>query len=264
MRPTIPKYVPNSDEGIRVVHALMMRELKTRFGNNHLGFAWLFIEPLLFIVPVVLFWTLRAAPINHGLPFVEFIMTAYPPFVMWRNCVSRSRSAISGNSGLLYHRMITPARIVLARCLLEIASSFLAIGSMYIGLLYIGWVRPPAALPFFLFGWLYMAMISWASATLLSALGETSEAVAKMVHTFNYLMLAAGGAFYMVEWMPEWLQKYLVWIPTVQAFELLRSGYFGDSVKTHWDPINLLICFLVPAAFGLHILKAAREHMELE
>ncbi|MGE3829962.1 MAG: ABC transporter permease [Parvibaculaceae bacterium] len=241
----------------------MMREVKTRFGESHLGFAWLFIEPLIFIIPIVVFWSMRGHT-QHGLPLVEFILTGYPPFILWRNCVSRSRAAISGNSGLLYHRMITPARIVLARCLLEIAASFISIGITYIIFIYIQWAKPPAIISYFLLGWLYMAAISWASAVFLSALTEVSVVMAKIIGTLTYLMLAIGGVFYMVEWMPNSLHPYLVWVPTVQAFELIRDGYFGDAVKAHWSLINMIFCFLVPATLGLHILGFAREHLELE
>jgi capsular polysaccharide transport system permease protein len=262
--PTAAVYKRSVPEGIRVINALMLREIKTRFGDNHLGFAWLFIEPLMFTVPVILFWSASRAGASHGLPFVEFMMTGYPPFIMWRNCVSRSQAAITGNAGLLYHRMITPARIVLARSLLEVAGSFLSTGLIYIGFWYIGWVRAPSYFSYFLFGWIYMGIVSWACAVLLCSLGEASKVMAKILGTFNYLMLAIGGAFYLVDWMPLKVQPYVVWIPTVQAFELIRYGYFGEAIRTHWSPLHLLICALVPAVFGLHILKVAREHMELE
>ena len=263
MRKPIGPYMPGTAEGIRVIQALMMRELKTRFGDNQLGFVWLFLEPLLFIVPVVLFWSARGST-THSLPFIEFIMTGYPPFMLWRNCVSRSQAAISGNSGLLYHRMITPARIIFARCLLEIAASILTVVLIYTVFIYLGWVRFPQNFPYFLLGWLYAAAISWASAVFLSGLGESTKILSKLISTFNYLMLAIGGAFYMVDWMPTWLHKYLIWVPTVQAFELIRAGYFGEGVVTHWYVINLIFCFFIPAVLGLHILKVAREHMELE
>lgn len=43
---------------LRVVHALMLREMMTRFGRSHLGFFWLMGEPLLLMAGVVFVWTL--------------------------------------------------------------------------------------------------------------------------------------------------------------------------------------------------------------
>ncbi|OSI13639.1 sugar ABC transporter permease, partial [Neisseria dumasiana] len=38
----------------RVVGALLMREIITRYGRNNIGFLWLFVEPLLMTVLIVM------------------------------------------------------------------------------------------------------------------------------------------------------------------------------------------------------------------
>jgi capsular polysaccharide transport system permease protein len=41
----------------RVVGALLIREVYTRFGREGLGFAWIVAEPLIFAIPVRLVWS---------------------------------------------------------------------------------------------------------------------------------------------------------------------------------------------------------------
>ena len=41
---------------VRVVGALLMREIITRYGRNNIGFLWLFVEPLLLTLVIVLLW----------------------------------------------------------------------------------------------------------------------------------------------------------------------------------------------------------------
>ena len=41
----------------RVLGALLLRELLTRYGRNNIGFLWLFVEPMLFTLIITLFWT---------------------------------------------------------------------------------------------------------------------------------------------------------------------------------------------------------------
>lgn len=257
-------YRSDSSEAVRVVFALMLREIKTRFGESHLGFVWLFLEPLLFVVPVILFWRTTRGSMDHGLPLVEFLLTGYAPFVMWRHCVSRSVTAISANAGLLYHKTINPERIIVARCLLEIAGSFVSIGSIYIVFYMIGLVRMPHYMSYFLLGWLYMALVSWAFGAVFAALSQVADIMEKIITTFSYLFLAIGGSFYMVEWLPKSVQAYVVWIPTVQAFEMIRYGYFGEVPHTHWSPLNMFVCALVLSVLGLQLLKVARTHIEVE
>ena len=48
----------------RTLHALMMREVITRFGRDNLGALWLIAEPMIFTLGIVTLWT--AMGLNHG------------------------------------------------------------------------------------------------------------------------------------------------------------------------------------------------------
>ena len=43
----------------RVIGALLIREIITRYGRNNIGFLWLFVEPLLLTLFIVLMWILK-------------------------------------------------------------------------------------------------------------------------------------------------------------------------------------------------------------
>jgi ABC-type polysaccharide/polyol phosphate export permease len=60
---------------IVIVQALLLRELQTRFGRNHLGFLWLFIEPLLL-----------AAAIG-GFKWATEIGQTIPGVSIWATCL---------------------------------------------------------------------------------------------------------------------------------------------------------------------------------
>ena len=40
----------------RVIGALLMREIITRYGRNNIGFLWLFVEPLMMTLLIVMMW----------------------------------------------------------------------------------------------------------------------------------------------------------------------------------------------------------------
>ena len=52
---------------MRVIWALTIRELMTRYGRHNIGFLWLFVEPMMFTVGVTALWFLIGA--NHALGF---------------------------------------------------------------------------------------------------------------------------------------------------------------------------------------------------
>src|SRR5277367_5927191 len=107
----------------RVLHALLMRELITRFGRENLGVLWLVAEPMLFTLGVTTLWT--AAGLHHGspIPIVAFAVTGYSSVLMWRNSANRSGGAITQNKPLLFHRNVRVIDVLLTRTALEIAGA---------------------------------------------------------------------------------------------------------------------------------------------
>jgi capsular polysaccharide transport system permease protein len=103
----------------RVMHALMMREVITRFGRDNLGALWVVGEPMIFTLGVMALWTL--AGMNHGssLPIAAFGITGYSSVLLWRNSVNRCNSALQVNFSLLYHRNVTVLDVFLTRIILE-------------------------------------------------------------------------------------------------------------------------------------------------
>jgi capsular polysaccharide transport system permease protein len=69
----------------RVIGALFMREFVTRWGRRNLGFAWLFVEPLVFALPVIAMWSLIRSRVEHGLPMIAFVWTGYLPILVFRH-----------------------------------------------------------------------------------------------------------------------------------------------------------------------------------
>src|SRR6202789_1171942 len=89
----------------RVLHALMMREVITRYGRDNLGVLWLVGEPMIFTLGVATLWS--AAKLTHGgtgIPIVAFAVTGYSSVLMWRNGTSHCIGGIDANTHLLFHR----------------------------------------------------------------------------------------------------------------------------------------------------------------
>ena len=98
----------------RVISALVLREMLTRYGRHNIGFLWLFAEPMLFTVGVTFLWT--ATELMHGsdLPIVAFAITGYSSVLLWRNMPTRCIGALTPNLSLLYHRNVRPIDIYVA------------------------------------------------------------------------------------------------------------------------------------------------------
>ena len=219
----------------RVIGALLMREILTRFGRHNIGFLWLFVEPMMFTLGVTILWTVSGASHGSNLPIVAFALTGYSSVLMWRNMPSRCIGAVTPNSALMYHRNVKVIDIFLSRLVLEASGatiSFVVLATVFTA---IGLMNPPEDISKVLFGWFMTAWFGLAIAILMGALSEESELVDKIWHPASYLLFPLSGAAFMVEALPKAAQEFVLLLPMVHGVELLREGYFGSSIKAHYS-----------------------------
>jgi capsular polysaccharide transport system permease protein len=229
----------------RVIYALLMREILTRYGRHNIGFLWLFIEPMTFTVGVTTLWTITKAFHGSTLPIVAFALTGYSTVLLWRNMPSRCIHAVEPNLSLMFHRNVRVIDIFIARLLLEgggATISFVTLGTFFA---YIGWLDPPHDVLEVVGGWLLTAWFGMALAMFLGALSEKSELVDKIWHPASYLAFPLSGAAFLVDSLPPEAQKYLLYVPMVNGVEIVREGYFGNLIHAHYDLPYLLTCCAV-------------------
>src|SRR5437868_1732185 len=171
----MPRFREDLTTQWRVVGALLIREIYTRFGREGLGFAWIIAEPLIFAVPVLLVWSIVRSPYEHGVPMMPFIWSGYLPLLLFRHVGGRMLLFVRVNAGLLYHRQVTIFDIFLARFLLEVVSNFCAVLATFVFFYALGLLDWPQNLPMFYVGYFYM--IWWCAATglIVGGLSERSD-----------------------------------------------------------------------------------------
>jgi capsular polysaccharide transport system permease protein len=246
----------------RVLYALLMREVITRFGRENLGVLWLVGEPMLFTLGVTALWT--AAGLHHGspIPIVAFAVTGYSSVLMWRNSANRSGGAIAQNKPLLFHRNVRVIDVLVTRIALEVGGatcSFIVLASLFT---FVGWMPPPSDLLQVLEGWIMLAWFGTSLALLIGGGTACSEMVERLWHPAAYLLFPLSGAGFMVEWLPAGMQKVVLLLPMVHGVEMLRAGYFGNVVPTHYDVGYMASCCLVMSLGGLYLVRQASRRLE--
>lgn len=235
----------------RVIYALLMREVLTRYGRHNIGFLWLFVEPMLFTTGVTILWTLSKAAHGSSLPIVAFALTGYSSVLLWRNMPSRCIGAIEPNLALMYHRNVKAIDVFLARLLLEAGGATISFVVLSLFYIYIGWLDPPEDILTVAEGWLLLAWFGASLAMLLGALGEKSELVERFWHPASYITFPLSGAAFMVDALPTSVQKYALYIPMVNGVEIVREGYFGDKIHAHYDLPYLIGCCILLTLLAL-------------
>ncbi|WP_394730703.1 ABC transporter permease [Altererythrobacter sp. GH1-8] len=226
----------------RIIGALLIREMLTRYGRHNIGFLWLFVEPMLFTLGVTALWTATKTLHGSDLPIVAFALTGYSSVLLWRNMPGRCIGALWANLSLMYHRNIKVLDIYCARLLLEFGGATISFSVLALVFVSLGMMNLPEDFLTVVAGWLLLAWFGCALAVFLGALSHQSEIVDKLWHPSSYLLFPLSGAAFLVAALPKFAQDIVLWIPTVHGVELVREGWFGSQARAIYD-VSYLISF---------------------
>jgi capsular polysaccharide transport system permease protein len=245
----------------RVIGALLMREAVSHYGRSGIGTGWLFLEPLIFILPVFTLWKLVHNPYEHGVPLLELVWSGYLPILLFRHVGFRMLYFIRANSGLLYHRQVTIFDIFVSRLVLEVAQNVTAAAIVYAIFYLLGGMEAPKNWPMLVVGYLYMIWWCACVGLILGALSERGEWVEKLWAPYSYTYLFYCGMWYMAAWLPEQARGFALLQPSLQAYEMIRAGLLGDSVKTYYDFGYTSLVLGTLTLGGLWALRDGRKYV---
>ena len=252
------------DTQVRVIHALMIRELTTRFGRENIGFLWIMAEPLLFAGLIALLWSFMKGPEEHGISVAAFAVSGYIPIVLFRHAVTRSVSIFIANSSLLYHQQVKIVDFVFVRFLIELIGGMMAY--LFIATILIGFdlFPVPADIGMLLAGWGIYALFTLSLCIVIAPLSEMSEVLEKFMPVVTYIMLPFSGLFTMNAWMPPNVRAYMMYSPFINGMEMMRKGIWGNQVTAYYDLWNPLSCSLVLIIIGLALCRRVRRKLAVE
>lgn len=245
-----------------VIGSLLMREIITRYGRNNIGFLWLFIEPLLLTLAILGLWSFSKANKVTSINIAAFMVTGYPMAMMWRNSAGRCVKAITVNTSLLYHRNVRVLDVFISRLLLEIAGASIAILCILVVFYFFGWIPAPADVMLMIYGWFLIAWFGVGLGLVIGVLSEWYELFGQFWKTLSFFLVPSSGALFFVDSLPLAAQKVVLWIPMVHGTEMFRHGYFGPSVRTHEDPMYLIVVNLVMLFAGLLLVQKYSKGVE--
>lgn len=251
---------------LRVVGALLLREVLTRFGRNNIGFLWLFVEPMLFTLVFAAVWYWIREKGMHGLdlPILAFAITGYSSVLLWRNAASRCAKAIQPNLALLYHRNVTVLDLFSARLLLEIAGATTSLIVLLGVAVLLGQAAKPADLLTMAGGWLLLVWFAISLGLVVGPLAERSDSFDRIWHMMHYPLFPISGALFLVDWLPTKVQDIILWVPMVNGVEMLRAGYYGSLIQSHYSAGYLAVVNLVLLWFGLQLVEGSKRRVTTE
>jgi capsular polysaccharide transport system permease protein len=238
-----------------VVLALLLRELKTRFGKYRLGYAWALLEPLSHVLVLTAILGSVSKAVLPGIDFPIFLITGILPWLLFSDCVTQGMAAVTANEGLFGYRQVKPIDAVVARLLLE----GLVLLATYVCLLVLAqWAGYDIAIRDPLHVCCAMGLLFVFSAglglmaSIAGALYQEAQKLIPMVLRPLYFM---SGVFYTLQMVPSEHRKYLLWNPVLHAAELSREGFFASFESAGGSWLYLSLAAVVSLSLGLAMYR---------
>ena len=245
----------------RVFHALMLRDIRTRFFGSAWGFLISIGWPLAHLLAIVLMnaGLGRAAP--YGDSAALFFATGSVPYICFLYVARFIMMGMLVNRPLLAFPAVKITDIMFARAIIEMLSAGVVIILLCIGLWAAGITFMPRDA---------VQAASAVGASMLLGVGVgmlNGMIVAAMPQWFTVFSLFAiliwigSGIVFIVDTMPPKVRFFLSYNPVLQGVEWMRSAYYEGYGASVLDKSYMVSFGLISLALGLGIERLFRGRL---
>jgi capsular polysaccharide transport system permease protein len=224
----------------RVVAALLLRETRVRFGRSQIGYLWAILEPLGGVIVLAFAFHMVGRVPGVGQSLYLFLALGMLGHSLQRRLAVQVGSAFEANQALLSFPIVKRVDTMLARGILELATSLLSMAIIIAGLMIFEQVPPPAHLDVFVSGIAALALLGFGLGTINAVLNSyfgSWRHIEGMIHRPLFLM---SGVFFTPSMLPSTITDFLVWNPILHGIEWLRYGYY-DGYRPDYISFEYLI-----------------------
>lgn len=239
----------------RVLHALILRELKARYGNRRLGFAWALIEPLLFMSVFVVGFQLLGRTAPSGIPIPLFFAAGFSPFLMFRDILSEVSQGTRGQQSLLMFPQVTRMDLIIAKVVVNALVSISVFLLLVIGMFFIGitfQVEDPLGV---MIGFGLMIVLGFGLGLVLGAISIRYEFLRTITEPLmGRPLFLSSGLFFTAGMLPPVARDIALYNPLLHCTELIRTSLF-ESFSSRYIDLGYVCTFaLVLVGVGLMML----------
>ena len=235
----------------RVIAALLLRETRVRFGRAQIGYLWAIIEPLagVLILAFVFQAIGRAANVGHSLYL--FLAIGMLGYSLQRRLAIQLGNAFNANKALLYFPVVQRIDTLIARGILETATSLLSMMIIITGLMLVEGIPPPAHLDVFASGIAALALLGFGLGSMNAIIGAHVSSWQQIEGLISRPLFLISGIFFTPVMLPSALTDILTWNPILHGIEWLRYGYY-EGYRPDFISVPYLLGFgLVTTLAGL-------------
>ena len=235
---------------IHVLRALMLRDMRTRFGGTMWGYLLQVLWPVAHVVIITAAMASRGMHSPIGSSVLVFVATGAFPALAFQYIGREIMKGVLTNKPLTYYPQVRMFDVMVSRSIVEAIGSFIGLFIIFL-MLFALHINPLPENGF-------EAICGYAAALLLGiGIGTINAAIVVFfpgwMLGFIIVQLAlylTSGVYFLPNFMPEHVYEIMKWNPITQIIEWVRLGYYVD-LPVQVDKIYTIMCGLTCLAIGL-------------
>jgi capsular polysaccharide transport system permease protein len=208
----------------RVITAIILRETKTKFGKYKFGYAWAFVEPIVYVTLFVFVRAFVSANSSFGTQMVIYVVTALLAFRMFTAINSATMRAIGSNLALLAFPPVKPVDCLIARVILETLTMAVIWVIFYAALTAVSEARVVVDYNNLVAAFGAIVLLGAGVGTLNAVISSLFSWYERVWSMMNFPLFILSGVFFNPSQLPQSARAIVIWNPIAHCVEWVRAA----------------------------------------
>lgn len=224
----------------RVIGAVLMREIRTRFGAYSLGYLWAIFTPLMFVIVLTQIWSAVGRDAAFGAPIEVMLLSGMMAWLTFTDVQIHVSNAFRANRPLLVYPMVTVFDVAIARALLEYLTKLTA--TLVLMLVYIAagvpaGINDPLGV---ILAFLLICYIGTMFGHISACLAVVMPSSLFIITSTRRILFFTSGAMFLLSDVPQEWRVYLLYNPLAHVIDLSRGAWIRGYDAPYFDLIYVL------------------------
>lgn len=216
---------------LQVLHALILRDIRTRFGRTMWGYAIVVLWPVAHLLMVVVIMTVRHLPPAFGESTTLFVYTGLMPVIVFIYLSRKIMEGVAGGKPLISFPDVKVLDLCLSRAIVEVLNACMSCTIIMFILFCIGVDPIPQDEFLAVRAMLVSIFFSFGIGVLLSNIAYVYPMFMMGFALLVIIVYAASGVYFIPEGMPSQIYNIMIWNPITHMIMLFRQAYYPEYVN---------------------------------
>lgn len=239
---------------IRIIVALMLREISTTYGRSAGGYLWAVLEPVLGVALLSVVFSLALRTPGIGTNFPLFYATGFLPFAMFNDITHKVAASIRFSRPFLSYPSVTFMDAIIARVLLNALTHAAVITIVFTAIIVLYQLPPPADMLSVFAALMLIVLLATGVGTMNCYLMTAFPVWEQIWNILTRPLFLMSGVFFLYGMMPQKAQTILWYNPLIHCVGMMRRGIYPTYEASYLNPGYVVGLALALLLAGLLLL----------